>query len=94
MNTFYIKAFANNQINGNQLLSLRPYELEELGIISIGHQEVILEAVEHLRNFVSLVLYQFLTGSAMMMIHLSIFIFSIIIWTEKIYSIWHYKSVP
>jgi connector enhancer of kinase suppressor of Ras 2 len=52
MNTFYIKAFANNQINGNQLLSLRPYELEELGIMSIGHQEVILEAVEHLRNFV------------------------------------------
>lgn len=53
MNGFYIKAFANNQIDGRQLLNLRPYELEELGILSVGHQEIILEAVEHLKNFVS-----------------------------------------
>ena len=52
MNNFYIKAFANNQIDGVSLLNLRPYELEELGIISVGHQEIILEAVEHLKNFV------------------------------------------
>lgn len=53
MNNFYIKAFANNQIDGNSLLNLRPYELKELGIMSVGHQEIILEAVEHLKNFVS-----------------------------------------
>lgn len=34
-------------------MNLRPYELEELGILSVGHQEIILEAVEHLKNFVS-----------------------------------------
>jgi connector enhancer of kinase suppressor of Ras 2 len=51
-NGSYIQAFANNQIDGRQLLNLRPYELEELGIVSIGHQEIILEAVEHLKNFV------------------------------------------
>jgi connector enhancer of kinase suppressor of Ras 2 len=51
-NGLYIQAFANNQIDGRQLLNLRPYELEELGIVSIGHQESILEAVEHLKNFV------------------------------------------
>lgn len=52
MNSFYIKAFANNQIDGVSLLNLRPYELGKLGIASVGHQEIILEAVEHLKNFV------------------------------------------
>lgn len=52
INNFYIKAFANNQIDGIKLLNLRPYELEELGIIAVGHQEIILEAVELLKNFV------------------------------------------
>lgn len=63
MNSFYIKAFANNQIDGRQLLNLRPYELEELGIISVGHQEIILEAVEHLKNFVRLLLFLFLSST-------------------------------
>lgn len=62
MNNSYIKAFANNQIDGRQLLNLRPYELEELGIISVGHQEIILEAVEHLKNFVSQLFYFYRFG--------------------------------
>lgn len=49
----YLSSFANNQINGNRLLNIRPYELEELGIACIGHQEIILEALEVLKNFVS-----------------------------------------
>lgn len=53
INNSYIKAFANNQVDGRQLLGVRPYELEELGIIPVGHQEIILEAVEQLRNFVN-----------------------------------------
>lgn len=53
MNSFYIKAFANNQIDGRRLLNLRPYELDELGIFKVGHQENILEAVELLKDFVS-----------------------------------------
>lgn len=47
----YIHSFANNEIKGQTLLNIRPYELEELGITSIGHQEIVLEAVEQLRNF-------------------------------------------
>lgn len=50
----YLTSFTNNQINGNRLLSIRPYELEELGISCIGHQEIILEALDVLKNFVSL----------------------------------------
>lgn len=53
----YIKAFANNQIDGIKLLNLRPYELAELGIIAVGHQEIILEAVELLKNFVRDIFY-------------------------------------
>lgn len=47
----YIHSFANNEIKGQTLLNIRPYELEELGIASIGHQEIVLEAVEQLRSF-------------------------------------------
>lgn len=49
----YVHSFTNNQIGGQQLLNIRPYELEQLGMRSIGHQEIVLEAVENLRNFVS-----------------------------------------
>lgn len=48
----YVQSFTNNQVGGQELLNIRPYELEQLGISSIGHQEIVLEAVEHLRNFV------------------------------------------
>ena len=48
----YIQSFANNQVCGRQLLNIRPYELEQLGIYIISHQEIILEAVDHLKNFV------------------------------------------
>lgn len=47
----YVNSFTNNEIDGQQLLHIRPYELEQLGIYSIGHQEIVLEAVEQLRNF-------------------------------------------
>uniref|UniRef100_A0A336MAU1 CSON014495 protein n=1 Tax=Culicoides sonorensis TaxID=179676 RepID=A0A336MAU1_CULSO len=47
----YLTSFTNNQINGTNLLNIRPYELEELGIKSIGHQEIILEGLEVLKNF-------------------------------------------
>lgn len=50
----YLDSFSNNHIGGDKLLNVRPYILEELGVSVIGHQEIILEAVEHLRNFVSI----------------------------------------
>lgn len=46
-------AFLNNGVTGHQLLNFRADDLDNLGIKKIGHQEIILEAVEHLRNFVS-----------------------------------------
>lgn len=49
----YVYSFTNNQVNGQQLLHIRSYELEQLGMLSIGHQEIVLEGVESLRNFVS-----------------------------------------
>lgn len=49
----YVFSFVNNGVGGHQLLNIRPYELEQLGMDSIGHQEIVLEAVENLRNFVS-----------------------------------------
>lgn len=51
----YMESFSNNHVDGEKLLQMRSSSLEEeLGIYCIGHQEIILEAVEHLRNFVSL----------------------------------------
>ena len=49
----YIHSFLNNQVNGQQVLNLGPDDLEHLGVYKLGHQELILEAVEYLRNFVS-----------------------------------------
>ncbi|XP_076621719.1 connector enhancer of ksr isoform X1 [Colletes latitarsis] len=47
----YVHSFTNHSVSGQQLLSLRPEDLEHLGVIKLGHQEIILEAVEYLRNF-------------------------------------------
>ncbi|XP_054264542.1 uncharacterized protein LOC128987620 isoform X2 [Macrosteles quadrilineatus] len=47
----YIHSFLNNQVNGQQLLNLGPDDLEHFGVFKLGHQELILEAVELLRNF-------------------------------------------
>nr|XP_012216845.1 PREDICTED: uncharacterized protein LOC105668809 isoform X1 [Linepithema humile] len=47
----YVHSFMNHSINGQQLLSLRSEDLEHLGVLKLGHQEIILEAVEYLRNF-------------------------------------------
>ncbi|XP_055636097.1 uncharacterized protein LOC129775403 [Toxorhynchites rutilus septentrionalis] len=47
----YVQSFTNNEVGGKQLLNIRPYELEQLGMCSIGHQEIVLEAVEYLKNF-------------------------------------------
>lgn len=49
----YIHSFLNNKVNGQQVLNLGPDDLEHLGVYKLGHQELILEAVEYLRNFVS-----------------------------------------
>lgn len=57
----YVQSFTNNEVGGKQLLNIRPYELEQLGMLSIGHQEIVLEAVEYLKNFVCYDLYWFQT---------------------------------
>ncbi|KAH8372869.1 hypothetical protein KR009_007006 [Drosophila setifemur] len=47
----YLYEFSKHEIGGKALLNIRPYELENLGMRRIGHQEIVLEAVENLRNF-------------------------------------------
>lgn len=49
----YIKNFEREKINGEQLLHITHQELEELGVTRIGHQELILEAVDLLCALVS-----------------------------------------
>lgn len=50
----YVPALRERGLDGAKLLTLRCDDLEYLGMHVIGHQELLLEAVEHLRNFVSL----------------------------------------
>lgn len=49
----YIKYFIDIDVNGQKLLDMQPNDLNEIGVYKIGHQELILEAVDLLRNFVS-----------------------------------------
>ncbi|KAJ7995921.1 hypothetical protein DPEC_G00231720 [Dallia pectoralis] len=49
----YIKNFEREKISGEQLLHITHQELEELGVTRIGHQELILEAVDLLCALVS-----------------------------------------
>lgn len=49
----YVPALRARGLDGPKLLMLRCDDLEYLGMHIIGHQELLLEAVEHLRNFVS-----------------------------------------
>jgi connector enhancer of kinase suppressor of Ras 2 len=51
----YIRLFVDKNINGQQLLDLQPNDLEEIGVTKIGHQEIILEAIDLLKNFVRIV---------------------------------------
>ncbi|XP_022667440.1 uncharacterized protein LOC111266672 [Varroa jacobsoni] len=46
----YVHFFLNNRIDGHHLLTLGPDDLGKLNITKIGHQELILEAVNHLRQ--------------------------------------------
>ncbi|XP_048391901.1 connector enhancer of kinase suppressor of ras 3 isoform X4 [Stegostoma tigrinum] len=42
----YVRNFEREKINGEQLLQITHQDLEDLGVIRIGHQELILEAVD------------------------------------------------
>ncbi|GBP14197.1 Connector enhancer of kinase suppressor of ras 2 [Eumeta japonica] len=47
----YIAMLKRASLNGVRLLAMRCDDLEALGMQIIGHQELLLEAIEHLRNF-------------------------------------------
>jgi len=49
----YIKTFEKEKVGGDQLLRITHQELEDLGVSRIGHQELILEAVDLLCALVS-----------------------------------------
>ncbi|XP_077557286.1 connector enhancer of kinase suppressor of ras 3-like, partial [Haemaphysalis longicornis] len=46
----YVHFFLNNNIDGHHLLTLGPDDLSSLNIAKAGHQELILEAVDQLRQ--------------------------------------------
>ena len=48
----YVHYFLNANIDGRKLLLLTHSDLERLNILKLGHQELILEAVDLLRNLV------------------------------------------
>lgn len=49
----YVQNFEREKINGEQLLKISHQDLEELGVTRIGHQELVLEAVDLLCALVS-----------------------------------------
>lgn len=49
----YIGNFEREKISGEQLLKITHQDLEELGVARIGHQELVLEAVDLLCALVS-----------------------------------------
>lgn len=53
----YIKNFEREKVGGDQLLRITHQELEDLGVSRIGHQELILEAVDLLCALVRAFLY-------------------------------------
>lgn len=49
----YVSSVEREKINGDQLLQITHQDLEELGVTRIGHQELVLEAVDLLCALVS-----------------------------------------
>ena len=46
----YAHSFLNNNVTGRGLLNVTVDDLYKLQVEKVGHQEIILEALEHLRN--------------------------------------------
>lgn len=53
----YVSNFEREKISGEQLLKITHQDLEELGVARIGHQELVLEAVDLLCALVSISLF-------------------------------------
>ena len=51
----YMHYFLNEGIDGRKLLLMTHADLEKLNVVKLGHQELILEAIDLLRNFVSII---------------------------------------
>ena len=49
----YSHYFINNNVTGRGLLNITVDDLYKLHVEKLGHQEIILEGLEHLRNLVS-----------------------------------------
>ena len=45
-----VLSFLNNNVTGRGLLNITVDDLYKLQVEKVGHQEIILEALEHLRN--------------------------------------------
>lgn len=50
----YSESFRNNNLDGQRLLHLTVSDLIKLNVERLGHQEIILEGLEKLKNLVSI----------------------------------------
>ena len=75
----YCHYFVNNQVDGKKLLNLTVCDLIKLHVEKLGHQEIILEGLESLKNLVSLPTN--LTFSDQYLYHITFVLFSITTWT-------------
>lgn len=48
----YMHYFLNGGVDGKKLMLMTHADLEKLNVVKFGHQELILEAIDLLRNFV------------------------------------------
>lgn len=53
----YVAHFKDRDINGKKLMMLTHSDLENVGVHKLGHQELILEAVDLLKSLVCLQFY-------------------------------------
>lgn len=51
----YMHYFLNSGVDGKKLMLMTHADLEKLNVVKFGHQELILEAIDLLRNLVSLI---------------------------------------
>ncbi len=58
----YVQAFLNEGYTGERLLRITPQDLDDLRITKLGHQEILLEAVDLLKSIVSTLWSQYEWG--------------------------------
>ena len=65
----YIDKFIEKKVDGSKLLILDHLDLDALAVVKFGHQELILEAIDHLRQLVRYFLSSTLNSFSIKLVH-------------------------